>query len=208
MEKTIKMINIDKKPTPSELHENAYRTSVKSEGIAKDTKKSNKVRSNFRKGFAVLAAAALIAGSVATTIFVENIQDNIAVNEYYSSEQYYDSIENCKWGQVIDGDYVYGYNQSKLAEWATNQENPDLALFSIYKKIDQNVIWNMNEVISKMGTYGETNESYDDFADYLIKKGFVDEEGNPSADEYKRIMTERVLAESTIKNTTDNYGIK
>lgn len=208
MEKTIKMINIDKKPTPSELHENAYRTSVKSEGIAKDTKKSNKTRNNFRKGFAVLAAAALITGSVATTIWIENIQDNIEVNNYYSNEKYYDSIENYQWGKVIDGEYVYGYNQSKLAEWAAKQENPDLALFSIYKKIDQNVIWNMNEVISKMGTYGENNENYNDFADYLTKKGFVDENGNPSADEYKRIMTERVLAESTIKNTADNYGIK
>lgn len=196
--------------TPEEIRQNAFRNSTNVERRIPEVAYESRRKSTFKGAAIALATAALI---VSSSVFVwDTIQDvnyKKSVREYFNEEGYYQSIEDCRWERVGDSGYEYGYNQSRLAEWASSSANPDVALFSIYNSISLNSMWNMNEVVSKMAVQeGEEVVRYQDFSDYLTRKGFVDKEGKPSTKEYEKVMTERVAAEKKIADIASNNGIR
>lgn len=198
-----------KKQRMQEIGQNAYKTSVKSEGVARPTKMSNKDKTSIRSGIIALAAAALVVGSVGWFgSCISSYNDERAISDYFAEEGYYDAIDDCFWQKNGEKGFQFGYNQSDLAYWASQSDNPDLALYSIYSRISQNVTWNMDEVIRRMGNFGETDESYASFSDYLCKRGFVDRKGNISSKMYEEVMDERVLAEITIKQIAQSNGVQ
>lgn len=193
---------------PQEINQIAYENSVKSENV-KDTKKSKKRKRLVKKTVTVLAAAALITASVNfISNGIEKVQDRNAVDDFYSQEGYYECIDDCYWFTRGKDGNKSGYNQLNLASWAASEENPDLALYSIYRRIPENRTWNMDEVIGIMNRFNNNGETYSDFNDYLTKKGFVDKNGEASFEVYDKVMTERVLAEATINEIAVNNGIK
>lgn len=202
--------------SPEELYENAYRNSSKSEGVKRQ--KINRKKEVARaKAVLILASAVLITASIGAYRLIdkgiETAQIRTGIRDFYSQAEYYDGeksyyqvINGTMWDGMNEHGHVVGFNQTDLASFVEKSENKDVTLFSIFNRISQNTIWNMNEVISRTN-WGE-GERYKDFNDYLTKKGFVDKKGEPSIEKYKEVMTERVLAEKSIKDTETNYGIK
>lgn len=200
--------------TPEDIRQNALRNSTNVERQIPEVAYDNRRKSSFKSSVIALATAALIAVSSITTLFIWNTAQTVAqdrsVTEYFSEEGFYDSIENCRWERVGNSGYEYGYNQSRLAEWASSSNNPDVALFSIYGSVPFSTReWNMNEVVSKVVVQeGEGQVRYQDFSDYLTCKGFVDKDGKPSTEVYEKVMTERVVAEKKISDIASSNGIR
>ncbi len=202
--------------SPEQLYENAYRNSSKKEGV-KRQKANRKRDAAIAKTILVVASAALITASIGTYRAIdkgiEKVQTRSAINEFYSQSEYYDGeksyyqvINGTMWDGMNQYGHVVGFNQNDLSEFVEKSENKDISLFSIYCRISQNTIWNMNEVVSRTN-FGE-GVRYEDFSDYLTKKGFVDKNGDPSIEKYREVMTKRVLAEKNIKDTETTYGVK
>lgn len=191
---------------PTELYDSAYHNSLKSEGV-KSIDMPPKKRINLKPAIIVLAAAALITGTVAVYNRIDYMNDQKKVNEFYTENGYYSTIQSTSWDKIGEKGYKYGFNQNNLADWVNESENPDLTLFSIYKGIKQNTQWNMNEVLSKVRLGQDGSVRYENFKDYLTQKGFVDKEGNPDVEQYEKVMTERVLAEKVINEVEQNNGI-
>lgn len=196
---------------PSELYDSIYQNSLKSEGV-KSVAVPPRRKINLKPAITIVAAAALIVGTVGVYNRVEYIRDQRGVNDFYKDSGYYAAIQDTIWDSIDDGGHKYGYNQKDLAGWVSRSENPDLALFSIYKAVRQRTdlnttIWNMNEVTSRVHLGQDGSIGYESFQDYLTKKGFVDEDGKPDTDKYEKIMTERVLAEKTVNEVEQNNGV-
>lgn len=196
---------------PSELYDSIYQNSLKSEGV-KSVAVPPRRKINLKPAITIVAAAALIVGTVGVYNRVEYIRDQRGVNDFYKDSGYYAAIQDTIWDSIDDGGHKYGYNQNDLAGWVSRSENPDLALFSIYKAVRQRTdlnttIWNMNEVTSRVHLGQDGSIGYESFQDYLTKKGFVDKDGKPDTDKYEKIMTERVLAEKTVNEVEQNNGV-
>lgn len=196
---------------PSELYDSIYQNSLKSEGV-KSVAVPPRRKINLKPAITIVAAAALIVGTVGVYNRVEYIRDQRGVNDFYKDSGYYAAIQDTIWDSIDDGGHKYGYNQKDLAGWVSRSENPDLALFSIYKAVRQRTdlnttIWNMNEVTSRVHLGQDGSIGYESFQDYLTKKGFVDKDGKPDTDKYEKIMTERVLAEKTVNEVEQNNGV-
>ncbi len=196
---------------PSELYDSIYQNSLKSEGV-KPVAVPPRRKINLKPAITIVAAAALIVGTVGVYNRVEYIRDQRGVNDFYKDSGYYAAIQDTIWDSIDDSGHKYGYNQDSLAGWVSRSENPDLALFSIYKAVRQRTdwdttIWNMNEVTSRVHLGQDGSIGYESFQDYLTKKGFVDKDGKPDTDKYEKIMTERVLAEKTVNEVEQNNGV-
>ena len=190
---------------PSRVVETAYHNSSKN---AIDTKNSNR-KNNFLTNTLIP-----VAMSVVITVSIPFIGDQIEegqissdIETYFADNGYYSGLSAYLWTESTLSGIEYGYNHFQVAEWVKSCDNPDIALYSFYNKLDQNRIWNMDEVVSKMGKYGDEDSSYTSFSDYLLKKGFVDGDGNSSTKRYEEVMNDRVMAEVIIEQTALENGI-
>lgn len=190
--------------TPREMLENAYERSVKSENV-RDTSLNRKTKSPIKNIIMVAVAAAVItATSVILTEAIDEFNEYNTIQNYCSEQGYYDSIGEYFWREYNDeGNIQHGYNQSGIAEWACSQEEPDIALYCFYNKVDQNKSWNMDEVVKNMAMFSNDGETYDSWNSYLTKKGYVDNEGNPSME----VMEDRIL-EKINKEKETSKGVR
>lgn len=195
--------------TPEEIRQNALRNSANSYRDIPEVDYSKRTKKFIQNTVIALCIAGVLVCSTALYNLLHGEYKASKASDFLDDQGYYEAIEDCRWDSYGENGRKYGYNQNQLAEWASKSENPDLALFSIYKHVDYNVTWNMNEVVSKMtwGEEGEEKTYFKDFGDYLTKKGFVDKEGAPSVEKYEGVMTERVLAEKTITDIASSNGI-
>lgn len=181
--------------TTQEEYEKAYNNSVTSRGRVKPTKKSNMTTSTIKKIACTLAVVTVIAATAWSSVAIHNniqtIKDENIVAEYYQ-EQGYNGVLNRETWRGIDN--VYGYDHSGLARDIRSRENTDIAIFGYYQQINMSRKNNMDNIVSELTIEG-TNECYKNFDDYLTRKGFVDEEGNPDVTIYKEKMTEIIKAD-------------
>lgn len=190
------------------MYRNYNRASNKS--IASDTikplKKLFKNNKNLAKTAAILATTVIVASSVAVTLGIEHIVEEVkevkAVEAYCEENDIADMLRDSSWRYTSDNGFVYGYNQNTLADYVDASDNPDLTLFGFYHSIDMQKQSNLNEIVTRM------DGNYDSWNDYLTKKGFVDKNGEPSNKVYRETMEQRILMDQELGKMEKNHGIK
>jgi len=196
----------------SRLHDeydDAYNSSVSSCGVAQPTPADNMAFTKAKTTLIAIACTAVIAvsafGGIAISNLIESRQEDIAVTEFFREQGINHTLEEAYWS-TYDGsvERTFGYNHSILATAVEFSENPELTLFGFYNTIDTNKKGNMDALISHINF---SDGKYENTDAYLLARGFVDENGNPSYEVYEEVMKERVLAEKTIQETNSSHGI-
>lgn len=98
-----------------------------------------------------------------------------------------------------EGDYYYRHNV--LASRILASDNPELAFYTVYDRINWDKNGNMSEIIEEMlPSINDNNRDEfawirgcNDFDSYLIKKGCVDENGKPSMEKYEETMKTEIV---------------
>jgi len=191
----------------------ALNSSLASTKIQPVSRKSTKTL-KINKSLFVLALVSTMAVSSLLTLgvveFVDNVQTTISISEFNNDMRVKEAMKDASWSYVDDdGNRVWGYNHDTLANYVDGlgkyhgwHNNPDAALFAVYNQLSQRKTQNIDEIVKRV------DGDYNSWDDYLIQHGFVDKNGNPSNDIYKKEMTDRI-AQGIESDTFDqNHGMK
>ena len=108
---------------PSELYDSIYQSSLKSEGV-KPVAVPPRRKINLKPAITIVAAAALIVGTVGVYNRVEYIRDQRGVNDFYKDSGYYAAIQDTIWDSIDDGGHKYGYNQNDFGQTVITTGSP------------------------------------------------------------------------------------
>ena len=198
----------NRKPRLHAEYEDAYNSSVASSGVAQPTPKENMTLTKAKTTLMAIACGGMIAvsaiGGIGISNLIEQRQNDIAVAQYFKEEGLNDVLKDAYWSTNNGNGLVHGYNLYTISDHIMSSENPDIVLFGFYNAIDTNKKENMDQIVSMVSIDGVRHENTDE---YFAARGFVDKDGNPSFKVYEDVMTERVLAEKTIQDTSSKHGI-
>jgi len=147
---------------------------------------------------AVLALAIGVSALTGVTVKgVDNLKNQMQVNDYLSQ---YSTIVSSNTHRTDDNQH-YWYDTYDIEKEVSNDpETFEEELYAVYNKIgynDENKMKHMNEIMRHTGNYS-------DFDDYLTQKGFVDENGEPSRENYEEYMDSYILAKSNMEKVEES----
>ena len=189
----------------NEGYARSAKASIASEEVKPVSRKSSK-RLTVSKPLLVLAAVGVVVCTTFAHLGIDHVVDTIqtrqVVAEFREDIGANDALREASWHKVTKGGHIHGYNQHTLADYVSEQENPDMAIFGLYSSISTERTSNMDAIVSRVF------DNCSSWSEYLTQRGFVDKDGNPSNEIYQDVMNERVMAEQTMNSVQENHGIK
>jgi len=173
--------------------ENYERARRKSRNVARVEYKQEVFRIDVDKLKKLIAVSALTLTVLVSSLTglavkgVNDLQETVKVNDYLSQ---YSHIVSENTHRTNDGQH-YWYDTYDIEKEVSNDpETFKEELYAVYNRIgynDENKIDHMNKIVNHTGNYS-------DFNDYLVQNGFVDENGEPSRENYEEYMDAYILA--------------
>lgn len=89
-----------------------------------------------------------------------------------------------------------------------SDSNKEALIYSVYSNMRYDRTKHMNSFMKSLSSYDAEYQQFEDFEDYIIKKGFVNEKGEPDQDSYKKYMDEYIYHIAKIDEAKPEIGGK
>lgn len=188
-----------------EMYEKARQNSVGEEKKVRYVKMTKeayiaRLKATFLAGamIAVLATSALVYGGHALS---ENLNESKIVREEVSS---YSQLVNNETHRTNDNEHYFYDTYDIASELTSDQANIDKGIYGVYTNIGYNEaskIEQMDDVISSVSfqkAAEEAAEKFNNFNNYVVSKGYVDNEGKADYNAYEDAMTKMIVNEHNV----------
>jgi hypothetical protein len=194
-------------------YSSAVNTSVASNNVQPVSRRTTSTML-IKKPIFVFALVGVMAVSSLLTLgaikFVDSVQKDIAISEFSNDMKVQEAMRDAYWFRIDDdGNRIWGYNQDTLANYVDGlgkykgwHDNQDAALFAVYNQLSQGKETNMNEIVKRI------SGDYESWDDYLNQHGFIDKNGKPSSNVYKKEMSKRIVQGIESNNFDQSHGMR
>lgn len=187
------------------MYESARKNSVGEEKKVRYVKMTKeayiaRIKATFLAGamIAVLATSALVYGG---HVLSENLSESKIVRQETSS---YSQLVDNETHRTNDNQHYFYDTYDIASELTRDQENIDKGIYGVYSNIgynETNKIEQMNDVIASVGFQKKAEEAaqkFSNFNDYVVSKGFVNEDGKANYNAYEEAMTKMIVNEHNL----------